>query len=558
MGEANELSPKAKLSLRDGKQQLQKALRPSLRRVAIRHYIEWALRAFVCGLVAAAAILAVSRFVPIADSLFRSAAVGLMVVTVFLVRAWQKRPGCREAALAADQTGLSERAATAWEFRNSNDPFIVRQRDDALEFLKKMDYRGIPLWIKSLREFGTVLVLLLAVTVLAFYPNPMDKVAEARKQEQLALAEAKEDIRELRRQVAQDEEVPDDIKKQLDAELKKLEQELAEAGSLDKGAAALAKEEADIVRRFSQKETKSWLAEVAGMLKEKPLTAEAGKALEKGDLQKFKQQMEALGASVKELDAEERKSLDELKEQVVGQFAEALMADRLAADMQAALRRAKEGMLAMGSSGGKSQTAMAGTFSTGAGGSSAGNTGGNAIGTGNAGNAEGNVDGNAGSNNGGSSGGSAGVGTEGAAGEGAAGGTGSGSGSASASGAGSGAGTGSTNTDGGSHSAGEAGPGTDDYWGIAPENEGQYEVIYVPTRLGSDGRPEYVGGTPGDSGTSVSVDTENGPVTGGWLLPYSEVLTRYESEAMQGLEQQYVPDNMKDMVREYFMGLAGE
>ncbi len=80
----------------------------------------------------------------------------------------------------------------------------------------------------------------------------------------------------------------------------------------------------------------------------------------------------------------------------------------------------------------------------------------------------------------------------------------------------------------------------------------------MPTRLGSDGQPDYVGGTPGDSGTSVSVDMENGPLTGGRLLPYSEVLSQYESEAMQGLEKQYVPENMKDMVREYFMGLAGE
>ena len=52
------------------------------------------------------------------------------------------------------------------------------------------------------------------------------------------------------------------------------------------------------------------------------------------------------------------------------------------------------------------------------------------------------------------------------------------------------------------------------------------------------------------------VDTANGLAKGGSLLPYSEVLTQYEAEARESMDKEYVPDNLKALVRSYFLDLG--
>jgi hypothetical protein len=88
--------------------------------------------------------------------------------------------------------------------------------------------------------------------------------------------------------------------------------------------------------------------------------------------------------------------------------------------------------------------------------------------------------------------------------------------------------------------------------------EGHYEQIYVPTRVGGKGQDSKVNGKMGDSGSSSQVDSADGLVTGGGLLPYSEVLTQYQNEALENLEAQAIPDGLKDIIKNYFLGLSGE
>ena len=54
------------------------------------------------------------------------------------------------------------------------------------------------------------------------------------------------------------------------------------------------------------------------------------------------------------------------------------------------------------------------------------------------------------------------------------------------------------------------------------------------------------------------VDSAGGLAQGGSLLPYSEVFTQYEAEARESMDKEYVPDNLKALVRNYFLDLSGE
>ncbi|SPF43285.1 hypothetical protein SBF1_2800005 [Candidatus Desulfosporosinus infrequens] len=54
------------------------------------------------------------------------------------------------------------------------------------------------------------------------------------------------------------------------------------------------------------------------------------------------------------------------------------------------------------------------------------------------------------------------------------------------------------------------------------------------------------------------VDAAGGLAQGGSLLPYSEVFTQYEAEARESMDKESVPDNLKTLVRSYFLDLSGE
>lgn len=581
-----------------GDAQLQTALRPVLRHITWQHYRQWLLRSMVIGSAAALLMLIAARLFPLADSTVWAGVVGLGGFCLGMAQAWRSRPGFWEAAVAADSTGLQERAATAWQLRNSADVLAECQRRDALAHLAGLEYGQLLPWPKPKRELGLAAGLVILAMVLAVWPNPLEEAAQARKQARLGLAEARTDVRQLQKQLAREQQIGDGLKKELNKELEKLQQELKQAKSLEAGAAALAKREKELTGKLSQEEQKAKLAELARMFQDNPLTKGAADALQKLDDRELRKNMEELAAKLQGLDkAEQQKlakllaeaaramqnkadaklaaalqkaaqginsggkdskgQLDELKEQLAQQLAATAGKDRLAQDFQQALAQAKGNMLARGNQGNPgnpAQTAMAGgqqgsrgnsnsSAGTGSGSNAAGNPGSNNSGNGSAssGGASGNTGGNTG-NTGGSTGSGNGSGT------------GSGSGNGGGQGAGGGAGTGSTNQAGGTFTAG--GPRSNNPLGDAPDKQGRYEQIYVPSRLGGGGTGSQVKGSMGSSGDSTQVDLANGPITGGSLLPYSEVLTQYQAEARESLDKQYIPENLKDMVKNYFTGLA--
>lgn len=142
-----------------------------------------------------------------------------------------------------------------------------------------------------------------------------------------------------------------------------------------------------------------------------------------------------------------------------------------------------------------------------------------------------------------------------------------GTGQGSNSGKGTGEGTGQGAGEGSGDGAGEgSNNGVEGYNGENSDNVSagrepgekkskDYEMVYIPKRLGGDTKASSVKGSMSDSGDSIRYDAEGAPVEKGYMLPYNEVLQQYKDEAVTGIENHPVPPGMKEIVRDYFSSL---
>ncbi len=572
---------------------LKRALMPVLRRITLHHYRKFLARGLALGSGLGLVVLVTARVVPLEGNRLLAGILALAGLALALAWAWSVRPGWWEAALAADRAGLKERAATAWQLRDSGDPLAYRQRRDALEHLAGLDGQKVLTGGIGRRTLVLAAGLLALSLVTAILPNRQDQVAEARKLTAAGLAQAKEEVKRTEEVLEQDSKLSEAAKEQIAKELANLRAELNKAKSVEEGASALSKAQAGINKTLSQQEQKEKLNRLASMLQENPQTKGAGEALAQGDVQEFRKQMEELAAKIKDMSKEEQidlarrmlemaqamldkgdnqlaASLDKasqalgqgtgqgsgelngVKGQVAGRMDGVTAAATLAGALQRALGQAKSNMLAASGQGGKTQLASAGQngqSGSGSGGANSGGQGG--AGGQNAQSGAGNGQGGNNAGQGGQNGGAGQGGNSGGSGGGSGGGQGGGSGKL-----GGPAGNGTSNLKGmagglGSNTLGSSG-------GDAQGREGQWEQIYAPNRLGGSGQESQLNGTAGDQGGSTQVDSANGLVSGGSLLPYSQVFAQYRSEALESLEKQDVPADLQDLVKGYFLSLSGD
>lgn len=96
--------------------------------------------------------------------------------------------------------------------------------------------------------------------------------------------------------------------------------------------------------------------------------------------------------------------------------------------------------------------------------------------------------------------------------------------------------------------------------GNGDSREGHWDQVYVPSgRVGTDGVESRLSGSASDNtGDSSTVEAAGGLAQGGSLLPYSEVFTQYEAEARESMDKENVPENLKALVRGYFLDLSKE
>jgi hypothetical protein len=86
------------------------------------------------------------------------------------------------------------------------------------------------------------------------------------------------------------------------------------------------------------------------------------------------------------------------------------------------------------------------------------------------------------------------------------------------------------------------------------EGETPYDPIYAPERLGEGGGERIDVPGQGEGGPPTG-ETEGEPREGRALVPYNEVYTDYQAQAVSALENSYIPRGMKEYVRAYFSSL---
>lgn len=93
------------------------------------------------------------------------------------------------------------------------------------------------------------------------------------------------------------------------------------------------------------------------------------------------------------------------------------------------------------------------------------------------------------------------------------------------------------------------------------DDERDYEPVYNPSRIGEDGEaPELSlsGEVSDDEGDPLQEAEFNDEFSGESTVPYNEVFGDYQGEAQRALESDYIPINLRDLVRAYFTSIEPE
>ncbi|HZG17692.1 MAG TPA: hypothetical protein VE710_22150 [Candidatus Bathyarchaeia archaeon] len=533
--------------------------------------------------------LLIARFAPVTR--FRlEVTLGILILSLLasLIYAWRKAPTLRTAASFADQHGLEQRVTTTLDHLNNDSPIAQLQREDTLSRLQRalpqllVEIKVVDLprkqWIGML---GTALVCF----ILLLIPNPMDeklRVASLQAQEVEKLDEKLEQMQEelksdKRLTEAQQTELKE-LVQQLQKELKSLEDPLEKAQALEKTNMLL--------QQLQVRETQSLqaLQALQQMLANQEQTQALGKALEQKELaslqtalKEWQKQLEALPKEKQKELAEEWKrtaeamakqsGVDEKGNQQQNELAEnlkkaaeALQNGQLSASseqMATALSQALQQMqnnqaysasLAQASSTiQQSQMMMA----VAAGQSASGSAGSTQAGTSAAGSisAGGNPQSTSSSNPAAIPSGSSQTGSGTSA-------QGQGQGAGSGTGMGAGAGVQGGGNGGGQGAGGNGGRGSGAGGSGAGLGAGNHELVAVPSeRLQGTGGPSETVGGPLGQGASEMRDSNQTQVTSGSVRPYAEVYKQYEQMSRQSIERSDIPDDYKEMVRDYFQGI---
>src|SRR5215467_11152275 len=179
---------------------LSEALHPWRRRLWMQQILRWTANGIITGIIFACLLLLISRLIPWASASFWAIAIGSACLLCALGLACWYRPSLARVARIIDaRLKLHDRLSTAWELRDESAPLITLQRRDALKQLGK----HTPATAISLRPRRSHLILfavvILALALLVFLPNPMTAVLQQQAAFQARIAKQINDINSIRK-----------------------------------------------------------------------------------------------------------------------------------------------------------------------------------------------------------------------------------------------------------------------------------------------------------------------------------------------------------------------
>jgi hypothetical protein len=292
------------------------------RMVRLQAIATWAIRLVLAGLIVNAVWLAGARVFPyiVPTAVLPAIPLGLAALGALVLVFW--RPGAaRVAALTDRRLGFKERVTTAVELETkSGIPDTATspggllladlQLSDAVAHLRQVEpVEAFPIRLR-LREVNAALLAVLLVVGLAVWPNPMQQTVRQREQmaqtvrqeaerltraaDQIAAANVDEQSEELR----QVEQALRDAARALEQRASNPEEALAALAALEQRLQAL--------RAQGSEDLQDALAALAGSMAQDPRTRDAGQSLARGDFQQAAGQMRQIAQQMDQMSPAER------------------------------------------------------------------------------------------------------------------------------------------------------------------------------------------------------------------------------------------------------------
>ncbi len=506
-----------------------------VRRIRDRLHAAFIINSIILGLGLALClgigVAVAARFVPIYNVYLTILKIAASVVLAAFLYSSFKTPGNNYAALKADSMGLQERAVTALELIGSQSAFAVLEKNDALAHLKGTDYKKkIPL--KPNRRYLLICVILTIVLALSgFIPNPMTERAEELHSLKGKITEQQKKADKLVEKVKRNPKLSEEQKKELEAKLAELKQELKAAKDEKEISKALGRAEKKLEYIKDKYTPGEDLKKIAEVLSKNEMTKALADMIKSGDEKAFKENIRKMAEALRKLSAVEKQKLaeelsklaQEIKNNPELSNAFAGLAEKLASgelgDISSELGELDKSISGLMENESIRNAISELTKELGA-----------ADGGGHQG------QGNAAGGNGRQGRGNQPVG--------------SGQGSGQGSGAGSGTDMGNENQ--APIPSGSSGISKKDG---SVKKDGEYEKIFTPQTIGGDGTTSNLSGKKGTGGTVEQVITDKSRTVRGTSVPYNQIIGRYKDRAMESISASDIPPGMKDMVKEYFTSL---
>lgn len=510
------------------KKQINNALKPYFKRLTKESFLKALIIGMIAGAVVGLVILALSHVLPI-KIFFWHALVGFLIssAAAIIIAYNLLKPNVHKVAARVDGLGLNEKVQTMLELQDEEGTFARVQREDAINTLTTLPPRLLKLGFPK-RLAAVCVALMVAFSLIGFLPNEHRQELLEKEKQLLEELEKVEDLLEKLEEEIEEADLSPELKEEVMEIVEELKEKLKSEKSTSKKLSAI-NEAKEKFEELLKKTKELELEDISDSLKENDNTKELGEAIEEGDTEKVKEELDEILEDIKDLEENE---LSEKLQELAESFENA--SENASNDLKESMKElanklkeaAEKGEIDMSELedmfdelGEKLEEAMTGE-----------------------GTEIDNIDQlledlkkvqseseNPGENQDGSKGKSEGQNE----------------------GEGEGEGEGQ-DQDGGE---GKGGEGNGSGAGKGEGKETKEDVsIYDPSLIGGDGKDEYVPGKKDENGNVQKIELGEAELKEG-TVPYDEVFQDYLNKARQAIERESVPDDIRSLIEKYFSSL---
>lgn len=278
-----------------------KALRPLKIKIILELCINWLISGLAIGLILAAFIILVSKFIFI-DKLIIKVSLTLLIGIAFaIIMIIVKKPNTYKIAFMGDSLGFKQRFITAYEILNSNniEPITKLVVTDAIEKAKNADFKNLYKINISAKRYISLGLALIIIFVSGFIP-----VVKTEQIESQAKIHQKIDSEIKKIDLLSTEVNEVELKKQL----KVLKNELKKSNSEANAIKSIQKTQQEL-KKIESKSISKDLKELGKKLSENELTKGLGDQLQNGSVKSLQKQIESAKKLLENMSESELKEL---------------------------------------------------------------------------------------------------------------------------------------------------------------------------------------------------------------------------------------------------------